>query len=217
MSGISGTRAEGADSIVVSGGYEDDEDFETNSSTPGPADDSCTHGRSYLSQITLWAGRTHTRLSRSLIRDCDRQQPATPTEAAPPDKRPAREGARTGQAATPHRCLTRLGRSPTNTGRARVGTPNVRLELVGRQRFLASLQHSAPGQVEALYVYEGRFGDVHREDQDINAWVEQIPDRQDVDRGVWVQVHSADDSCNHPELDRMAGRRVRVRIELQDG
>jgi putative restriction endonuclease len=28
MSGISGTRAEGADSIVVSGGYEDDEDFD---------------------------------------------------------------------------------------------------------------------------------------------------------------------------------------------
>ena len=45
------------------------------------------------------------------------------SEAAPPDKRPAREGARTGQAATPHRCLTRPGRSPTNTGRARVGTP----------------------------------------------------------------------------------------------
>src|SRR4051812_23058643 len=42
--------------------------------------------------------------------------------AAPPDKRPAREGARTGQAATPHRCLTRPGRSPTNTGRARVET-----------------------------------------------------------------------------------------------
>ena len=48
-----------------------------------------------------------------------------PTETASPDRRPAREGARTSQAAIPHRRLTRLGRSPTNTGRARVGPPHL--------------------------------------------------------------------------------------------
>jgi hypothetical protein len=72
-------------------------------------------------------GRTAKKqIASSRQRQLPRRRPGasdTPREAAPPDKPPAWEGARTRQAATPHRCLTRTGRSPTNTGGARVMTP----------------------------------------------------------------------------------------------
>src|SRR3954470_23895396 len=46
----------------------------------------------------------------------------TPGDAPSPDERPAQEGARRGEAATHHGCLTRPALSPPNAVRVRVGT-----------------------------------------------------------------------------------------------
>src|SRR4051812_27226704 len=50
MSGISGTRAEGADSIVVNGGYEDDEDFGDEIIYTGAGGNDPTTGRQIADQ-----------------------------------------------------------------------------------------------------------------------------------------------------------------------